>query len=104
MNALRIRRRLSIAEFSEELGISRSSMQDLLNGNGNPRMDTLEHIAARLHMEPAALFSCTFSDAQTETALLLLQSLDAFSSLSEEKRKHAAELLLELILMIGSEE
>ena len=104
MNALRISRRQSIAEFSEELGISRSSMQELLKGNGNPRMDTIEHIAARLQIDPAALLSCSFSQGQTETALLLLQVIDTFSGLSDEKRKRAAALLHELILIIGPEE
>lgn len=101
MNALRISRRQSITEFSEELGISRSSMQELLKGNGNPRMDTVEHIAQRLQIEPAALLSCSFSQGQMETLLLLLQSLDVFSALSEEKRKRAAVLLQELIVIIG---
>ena len=100
MNALRVSRRQSIAEFSEELGISRSSMQELLKGNGN----TIEHIAARLQMDPAALLSCSFSQGQMETALLLLQAIDTFSALSDEKRKRAAALLQELILIIGPEE
>ena len=104
MNALRVSRRQSIAEFSEELGISRSSMQELLKGNGNPRMDTIEHIAARLQMDPAALLSCSFSQGQMETALLLLQAIDTFPALSDEKRKRAAALLQELILIIGPEE
>ena len=103
MNALRISRRQSIAEFSEELGVSRSFMQDLLNGNGNPRMDTIEHLADRLQMNPAALFSSSFSEGQFETALLLLQTLEVFSKLPEEERKHSAALFHELILILGSE-
>ena len=45
MNAIRTSRKQSIAEFSEELGISRSSTQELLKGTGNPRMDTVEHLS-----------------------------------------------------------
>lgn len=103
MNALRISRRQSITEFSEELGVSRSCMQDLLKGNGNPRMDTVEHIANRLHMNPAALFSCSFTEEQLETALLLLQTVKVFSKLPEEERKRSAALFHELILIVGSE-
>ena len=45
MKVIRAARKQSITEFSEDLGIARSSLQDILNGTGNPRMDTVEYIA-----------------------------------------------------------
>lgn len=55
MNIIRTARQLSICEFSEELYIARSTMQDILSGTGNPRMDTVEHIAEQLRIDPLAL-------------------------------------------------
>ena len=57
LNAIRKERNLSITEFSEELGIARSSLQSLLNGTGNPRTDTIEYIANQLGTDPVWLLS-----------------------------------------------
>lgn len=57
LNRVRLDRGLSITEFSEELGIARSSLQSILNGTGNPRSDTIEHIAGRLCTDYRALLS-----------------------------------------------
>lgn len=70
---------LSITAFSEWLGIARSSMQALLNGTGNPRCDTLEQIAAVLHMDCAALISSPppqdlhLTEQQQKDLILLLE-------------------------------
>lgn len=103
MKAIQTSRKLSIADFSEELGISRSSLQKLLNGNGNPRMDTVEHIAKRLKTNPTTLLSCSFTEEQWKASLLLLQPLDVVSKMPSEKRYMAAFLLHELILLLEPE-
>lgn len=103
MNAIRTSRKQSIAEFSEELGISRSSTQELLKGTGNPRMDTVEHIAGRLNVDPLTLLSCSYSEKQLESTLLLLKTIDAFSKLPDEKKLKFASLFQELILLMESE-
>ena len=62
-------RGLSVAEFSEELGISRSALQSILTGKGNPRTDTIEHIAKKLNTSPVLLLmsSC---DMEPENRLI----------------------------------
>ena len=102
MNAIRTSRHQSISEFSEELGISRSSMQELLKGNGNPRMDTIELIADRLHVNPLALLSGSYSEEHLEYIMLLLQTIDIVSKLPDEKKLKFASLFQELILLMES--
>ena len=45
----------SLTEFSQELGIARSTLQEYLRGTSNPRADTIELIAEKLHCTPAEL-------------------------------------------------
>lgn len=47
----------TLEEFAKELCISRSSLQQILRGPCNPRLDTVEQIAAHLGIEPLALLS-----------------------------------------------
>lgn len=67
LNQHRLSKGKSITKLSEELGISRSSLQSILKGTANPRSDTLEQIAAKLHVELAALLN-----SPTDTAVLRL--------------------------------
>jgi len=62
LNRIRKELGLSITEFSEKLGIARSSLQALLNGTGNPRCDTIEQIAKVLHTDCASLISAPQQD------------------------------------------
>lgn len=100
MNALRRSRGLSITAFSEEVGISRSSMQSLLKGTANPRMDTVEHVAARLRLDPAVLLSGALSAQQLDIAISLLRALDFFAAFSSEEKEKFASLFLEMLSMM----
>lgn len=66
-------------------------------------MDTVEHIAHRLKVDPLTLLSCSYSEKQLESTLLLLKTIDAFSKLSDEKKLKFASLFQELILLMESE-
>ena len=50
-------RGVSVTEFSEQLEISRSSLLALLNCKGNPRTNTIEHIAQKLQIDPIVLLA-----------------------------------------------
>ena len=100
MKVIRAARKQSITEFSEDLGIARSSLQDILNGTGNPRMDTVEYIADQLNVSPMALLSGSFQDEQLQTALLLVQTIDAVSKLSEDQLLEFGELFQKMILLL----
>ena len=56
MRAIMERQQKSLTEFSEELGISRNALYDYIRCKGNPSIATVEHIAEKLEVDPAALF------------------------------------------------
>ena len=91
LNRIRKDRGLSITEFSEELGIARSSLQAILNGTGNPRSDTIEHIAANLNIdyrtlltEPADSTAPQLTEAQQKDLLLMLEQFSGYLGTSNE--------------------
>ena len=63
LNEIRKERGLSITQFSEELGIARSSLQALLSGKANPRTDTIEYIADKLQLNPLCLLAAPSTSA-----------------------------------------
>ena len=50
-------RNLSVVEFSKELGIGKTSLQDYLNEDCNMRADTIELVSEKLGITPAQLVS-----------------------------------------------
>jgi len=104
MNAIKESRRQSLTEFSEELEISRSSLQQLLDGTGNPSLHTIEHISQKLGIAPAALLLDPLEQSQQQITLLLLQTIDAVSKLDPEKRKLFAELFQQMIRLWETDE
>lgn len=100
MNTIRNNRDQTLTEFANELGISRSSLQEILNGNGNPRMDTVEHLANKLDMDPLALLSCSYSEQQLFTAVPLLQIGGSIMHLPEEKKRKFIELFHQMMLLL----
>ena len=97
MRALKQQRGVSSAVFSEELEISRSTLQEYLNGTGNPRVDTIEHLAGRLGIDPVVLVSGVFCPSQLQVALLLLHTLDVTARLEPTKQQRMGELLVEML-------
>ena len=87
----------SMTEFSEQLEISRSALQEYLAGTGNPSVTTVEHIAEKLNIDPVVLFSASFSTDQLDILLLLLNTVQSLDKLSPEQRTHFAELFLEMV-------
>lgn len=59
MRAAMEKSQMSMAEFSRELGIGKSSLQAYLNCQQNMRADTIEMIAGKLGITPAELVSGT---------------------------------------------
>lgn len=102
MRAIKKRRKLTISAFSKELGISRSAMQDILKGNGNPTIATVERIADHLEMKPSALFLCSNSEEGLDNAFFLLQTIDAFQHLDCEEKVKSAELFQDLIVLLNN--
>lgn len=92
----------SVTGFSESLGIARSSLQTLLKGRGNPRLDTVEYIAEKLQVSPATLLSS--AGAQEQVLEYLLRTIEPASRLPIEKRRQIAAAFQELLLLWSSDD
>lgn len=97
MRTLKELRCESTAEFAKELEISRSTLQDYLNGTGNPTLRTLEHMADKLGIDPQLLLSGGFPTERADVAPLILQTICEGMSLPKEKRQRVAELFVQIV-------
>lgn len=97
IRAIMERKNLSLTAFSEELGISRTALCDYVKARGNPSAATIEHMAQKLGISPAALITGLTSTGRRDIFLLLLDTLQGVSELSEEDRIRFAELFLEMM-------
>lgn len=86
LNDIRNERQLTITAFSEELGISRSLLQSLLKGTGNPRIDTIEYLAEQLHEDPIWLLSAQ-EDEHSSAETMKPQQLAHLLALLEQMNK-----------------
>ena len=60
-------RDLSLTDFAEQLGISRSALQEYTSGTGVPRLSTVVILAQKLGMEPADLLAGTILQETLDT-------------------------------------
>lgn len=90
MKTVYANRKKTLTAFSDELGISRSSLQEILKGNGNPRIDTVEHIASRLGVDPLLLLSTSCSDEDVQLLISLFRLSDVACTLSNDKKVELA--------------
>jgi len=89
----------SLAEWSAELGVACSTLQEYMKGEGNPTVIMVEHLAEKMGISPVALVAGDMEPEQYETALLMLDTIQAVSVLPQPKRVRFAELFLELMLL-----
>ena len=101
LNQIRRRRGLSVAEFAEELGVSRSSLQSMLNGTGNPRTDTIEYIARQLGTNPLFLLLPANLEDAHHVAEVLAKAICTTAQLPPERKHLLLARLLEISEMIG---
>ncbi len=85
MAAIRRAQKKSLSEFAEELAISRSSLQDILKGKGNPTLSTVELVADQLELDPLLLLSC--SEGKAHVAARLSYLFDWFHQLPDDKQQ-----------------
>ena len=97
LGKIRAQKNQSVTSFSELLGIARSSLQMLLKGRGNPRLDTVEYIAEKLQVSPSVLLSGGDSREPTLALEYLLQTIESVSRLPMERQRQIAALLQELV-------
>lgn len=88
----------SLSEFANELSISRSNLQDILKGNSNPTLATVELIAERLELDPVSLL--TYSQDELQITISLSRLLDRTMDLPDEKKKILAEAFSTIIITL----
>lgn len=80
-------RQMTLSEFSEELEVSRSSLQSYLREEGNPSIATVEHLASKLDMDPVALVSGEFGTDQSRLIIRMFEMIREVSELPDEKKQ-----------------
>lgn len=97
MRAIKESRGKSMADFSEELEISPSTLQEYLKGAGNPTIKMVQRLAEKMGVDPLALMAGRVEPEQYQLTLLMLDTIQAVSVLPQPKRLRFAELFLELV-------
>lgn len=95
-------REKTLDELAEELEISRSTLQEYIKARGNPTALMIEHLAQKLHIDPAVLMTGLLDLDRREIVLLLLNSIQAVAELPDGKRIRFAELFLEMVHLWNS--
>lgn len=90
---------LSISDLSEELGIAKSAIVNYLNGDCNPRADTMDMIAEKCGVSPAEIISA--QPPGWERAEIVGRAARIFGDLPPEQRDRAVSLFLALADILG---
>lgn len=99
LRIVKIARGLSYTEFSDELGVPKSSLTGYMNGTGNPRSDTLDMLAEKLGIPITAIVSDPLpGQEQAET---IAGAAKLFAALTPEQQAKGMELFLELAAMFA---
>lgn len=96
-------RNMSIDEFSEELEISRSTLQEYLKGKGNPSIKTIIHLSQKLEIEPAVLLTGMTEVEARDVVRPLLDTVLKVSRLNNDKKIRLAELFWEMVRLWADE-
>ena len=92
-------RRQTVEEFSEELSISKTAMQQYLRGDANPTIDTLVLLADGLGISVKELISSL--PPGWEQAEIVLRASREIAALPLERQEVAMRLLSELVAVFS---
>lgn len=93
-------RSLSMAEFSEELGIPKSTMQSIM-AEGNATMDTVLRLSERLGVPLDKLVHDEHLSENLGLAQWLLRGLEWYTALPQEKQTAVAFHVNELLKAVA---
>lgn len=95
-------RRTTLEEFSCELGIGHSTLRNILHGQGNSTLGTVEQIAQNLGIAPQVLLTDQNTEERLLSALLLLEAVGCLRPLDPGQRRQTALLLSQLLELLPS--
>lgn len=93
-------RRTTLVEFSRELGSGHSTLRNILHGQGNSTLSTVEQIAQSLGVAPQVLLTGQHTEDRLLSALLLLEAVDCLKPLDPGQQKQASILLSQLLELL----
>lgn len=97
--AIRRHKGLSQVGFAQQIGISKSTLQDLEKGR-SPRLDTVEYIAKQLDMPVCALISDALPPGQSSILSTLLHHIGHYTLWEPEDQTALLELSLRLVQLV----
>ncbi len=86
---------LSVSDFARELDIAKSALEIYLKGSGNPRLDTLEHLAEKCGVTAAEIISDPLPGQ--EQSEIIIQAAKEFADLPPERRERGLQLFHDLM-------
>ena len=100
---IRLTKGLSLLEFADEIGISKSTLYKIEKGDVNPTLSLIDQVSDNLSI-PAAelLLEPSYTPSELVVIKRLLSSIDLFTQLSEEKQKKVATLFIEIVKELSS--
>ena len=103
LKTIRLTKGLSLLEFADEIGISKSTLYKIEKGDVNPTLSLIDQVSDNLSI-PAAelLLEPSYTPSELVVIKRLLSSIDLFTQLSEEKQKKVAALFIEIVKELSS--
>lgn len=103
LRTIRLTKGLSLLEFADEIGISKSTLYKIEKGDVNPTLSLIDQVSDNLSI-PAAelLLEPSYTPSELVVIKRLLSSIDLFTQLSEEKQKKVAALFIEIVKELSS--
>ncbi len=99
LRQIRRARQMTLAEFSAELGIPKSTLQSVLT-DGQTTLDTAMRIADGLHIPLDTLASIPMQANQVQVMQALARCLNWFAALSEAEQQTVADCLRQIVRII----
>lgn len=93
-------RRTTLEEFSCELGIGHSTLRNILRGQGNSTLGTVEQIAQNLGIAPQVLLTNQNTEECLLSTLLLLEAVGCLRPLDPGQKRQTALLLSQLLELL----
>ena len=95
VKAYRTLRKQTQIEFAQEIGISKSTLQDIEHGK-SPTLDTVQCISQHLGIPLSILLSDTIPPTQLEVITRMIQGFDWFARCSKETQEDILNSILEV--------
>lgn len=97
IRAVMTERQMTLTQFSAELEISRSALQNYLREEGNPSIATVEHLARKLDVDPEVLLTGVFQQDQVKVLIHMFEAIQDVSNLPEERKQLFGERIVGLL-------